>query len=82
LYTSDVACVAISRLGPAVEGYTEQDRDGERLIVPLFSATEFLADVLWEDGQEPAEWVPYRVKPSSVDHWFAGQEDLWHACNP
>jgi pyridoxine/pyridoxamine 5'-phosphate oxidase len=51
-------------------------------ITPADETKHRIVDVLWEEGQEPAEWVQYRVKPETVEHWFPGQEDLWHAFNP
>jgi len=50
---------------------------------PIFSSTHKIVDAIWaSDADEPEAWTEHRVKPTEHRHWFDGQQELWHACNP
>jgi hypothetical protein len=58
------------------------DAEGEVITEAEYS-DKLLVDVIWNEEEDEA-WTPFRVKPTSHQHWIGGDSGrkLWAQCNP
>lgn len=67
-------------LGREVLTPAEFDEEGNLLTEAVYG-NGHKVDVMWK-GEPNPDWDQYIVKPTTHEHWFAGQQKLWEECNP
>lgn len=66
-------------LGKEVLEPATYDEEGNLVTETVYSDNHKV-DVIWW-GNPKEEWNQYIVKPTTHEHWFAGQQKLWEECN-